>query len=99
MRAFEWLPSLNAARYDIVRGDLGTLIATGGDFTAAVEACLGDNESGTSLPWTIDPDPGEGHFFLVRGAGQFGSFTWNAPGGAQVGDRDPEIAAAPATCP
>ena len=95
----EWLPSLSAARYDVVRGSLGTLVSTDGDFTAAVEACLADNESGTSIPWTTDPDPGDGHFFLVRGAGQFGSFPWNAPGNSQVGDRDPEIDASPNGCP
>jgi len=94
----DWLESLDAARYDVVRGDLQTLRATGGDFTAATEDCLGINISTTELPWTANPAHGKGDWFLVRGRAGVNGNTWDAPGSSQVGSRDLEIDAA-VSCP
>jgi hypothetical protein len=94
-----WLASLNATRYDVVRGDLGVLRATGGDFTAAVDECLVDNTQSLEHQYALEPDPGDGWWFLVRGMSGLGVSTWNAPGTSQVGNRDLELAAAAASCP
>lgn len=95
----EWLASLNATSYDVVRGDLGTLHATGGDFTAATVECLANNTTATQLDHAVDPAAGGGFWFLVRGVGAGGPMTWDDPGYSQVGSRDAEINAALMSCP
>jgi len=94
-----WLASLNATSYDVVRGDLGTLHATGGNFSLATLECLANNLADTKLAYTALPAPGQGDWFLVRGVGAGGPMTWDEPGTSQVGARDGEINAAPPTCP
>lgn len=96
---WSWLVALDALRYDVVRGDLGLLRATAGDFAAATTGCAADNTSVTTLASAETPAPGEGLWYLVRGVAPQGSLTWDAPGGSQFGSRDPGIAAAPGTCP
>lgn len=88
-----WLPSLNADRYDAVRGDLGTLRSTGGDFTLAVDVCLADDTTLTAVGNGADPAPGQGYWYLSRGVENGVGLTWNAPGSSQSGDRDGELAA------
>jgi hypothetical protein len=94
--------------YDVVRGDLSTLKATGGDFTAALNAippseqCLDHEFSGTLLVDGYDSPPaGTGYFYLVRGENGAGSSCPSAYDESvrQVGRRDPEIAAATGECP
>ena len=91
-----WLASLNAVDYDVVAGDLATLRSTGGDFAVAAGPCVADDTPGTGTGHGADPAPGQGAWWLVRGNGGASSFTWNAPGGSQVGDRDAELAG---SCP
>ncbi|MGH2689500.1 MAG: hypothetical protein ACRDKW_11915 [Actinomycetota bacterium] len=94
-----WTPLVVADVYDVIAGDLGTLRTSGGDFTAATQDCLADDQPGTTLPATPDPLPGEGDWFLVRGvAGPVAlSLDTFAPG--QIGSRDAEVAASAAACP
>lgn len=92
----EWLASLDAIHYDVVRGDLATLRSTGGDFSASVEACVANDWGKKDLGYAIDPPTGEGDWFLVRGSSAAASMTWNSTGPAQVGNRDFELAFA---CP
>jgi hypothetical protein len=94
-----WLASLGATSYDVVCGDLGTLHSTGGNFTLATVQCLANNLADTHLPRAVAPSAGNGEWFLVRGVGASGPLTWNEPGGSQVANRDPGIAASPAACP
>jgi hypothetical protein len=94
-----WLAALDATRYDVVSGDLATLRSTGGDFFAATDACLIDATFALQLSYTGEPNPGDVQWFLVRGKDTVGDLTWNAPGTAQVGNRDLEINAAVASCP
>ena len=94
-----WLTALDATSYDVVRGSLATLRSTGGDFSAATDACLADDTNGLGQPYTGEPAPGDVEWFLVRGNDGVGNLTWNAPGTTQVGDRDVEINAAVSSCP
>ncbi|HKY32420.1 MAG TPA: hypothetical protein VJV23_07790 [Candidatus Polarisedimenticolia bacterium] len=94
-----WTPLVVAAAYDVVAGDLGTLHVTGGDFTAATAACLSDNQPGTALPYTTDPSPGNGIWFLVRGVAGPVNLSLDTFGPSQVGSRDAEVAASAAACP
>lgn len=98
--ALSWLTGLDAQRYDVVRGDLGLLLSNGGDFTEATEECLANDRQSTQLPYSIDPVPGVGHWFLVRGVTSTGdNLTYDSPGCSQVGLRDDEIDAALDSCP
>ena len=95
----EWLAALGADRYDVVRGDLATLRVSGGDFTAATEACVGEDLVSLELPFAgSDPDPDQAFWYVVRGANDSENLTYDAPGDTQVGSRDAEIDASPVSC-
>jgi hypothetical protein len=102
-----WTPGGSTA-FDLVRGDLSTLRATDGNFTAALDAlpvseaaCLANNTTALSLadPYGAPP-PGEGVFAIVRPVSiscpSVGSYD---EGGVQAGGRDAEIAASARACP
>jgi spore coat protein A len=93
-----WGTVAGAAVHDVVRGDLGTLRSTGGDFSdpAATEACLANDRIETFWLHDETPLPGEGVWYLVRdGAGG----TYDAPGDGQAAGRDAGIAASGNGCP
>jgi hypothetical protein len=94
-----WTAVAGASVYDVVRGDVRALLDTGGDFAAATTGCVGDDVSGTELPYEETPASGEGLWLLVRGVGHDGPMTWQALSDSQVGLRDDEIAASGASCP
>jgi len=91
--------------YDILRGSLDTLIASGGDFTQAVnafpEACVVDDQYGAYCQDLPDPTAGSGFFYLVRAvaAGCPVNSTYDEPFSNGVAPRDAEIAAAASACP
>ena len=93
-----WTAVAGATAYDAVRGDLSVLRTTLGDFATATDECLANNEPGTTLTYAGNPPPGEGYWFLVRGA-DCGGGSWESGGAGQVGLRDPEVEAAVAACP
>jgi len=93
-----WEALSDATSYDVVFGDVGTLIATGGDFTAAVQGCVAFHLGGTSLPLGPAPAPGNAIFYLVRGVNCGGRGTYDSGGPGQVGSRDVEIDASPLGC-
>ena len=82
-----WTSVGYAMAYDVVRGDLNALRASSGAFDTSTDPCLQDDLQGTSLPYTDDPLPGQGHWFLVRGANCGGSGTFDAGGVSQSGVR------------
>lgn len=90
-----WLKPVNAIRYDVIQGDVGTLRATDGDFIAAATGCVANDVGGFSLPFPQGPDPGQARWFLVRGVSGLGPATWNSLGDQQVGDRDPGLSLCP----
>jgi len=95
----QWTPIPDATGYDVVRGDLGTLLGTRGDFTAATEKCLADDYAPTVLPYTDVPPRGRASWFLVRGVTPSQVGTFDLDGAGQVGLRDAEIEASPFACP
>jgi len=95
-----WRPQVGAMSYDVVRGDLGQLHGTAGDFVAATVECLIDNHPNLSLPYTLDPQQaGEGYWFVTRGVGATGVGTYDTGEPGQVAPRDAGIDASPNGCP
>ena len=96
-----WKTLAVATSYDVVTGDLRNLSLSGGNFTTSLTGCL--ENDGVDLHATdpsIPPLPGSGIFYIVRGTngvGQPGTYDSGVPG--QVGSRDAEIHASPASCP
>lgn len=78
--------------YDVVRGDLGTLIGSNGSFASAT--CLVSN-AGSGVSDTDTPLSGDAFYYLARDGFQAFEGTWNSSGPAQVNDRDGAIPACP----
>ena len=55
-----------ASNYDAVRGSLNSLRSSGGNFTTAAQACLGNEMTSTSVTFASNPSANNGYFFLVR---------------------------------
>ena len=53
--SLSWTAVTDAIGYDIVRGDLQTLVNGGGDFTAATQECLADDHPTTTLAYSWKP--------------------------------------------
>jgi hypothetical protein len=94
-----WTGTAGAVGYDVVRGGLGVLHGTSGDFTTATAECLADNHPNTLLNYATDPASGEAFWFLVRSVTGGGNGTYDSTGPMQVGTRDAEINASPVSCP
>ncbi len=93
-----WAAAARGTSFDVVRGALTTLVATRGNFAAAVDACLANNIAASAIDDTAVPAPASGFFYVVRASGcEGGSYDSGSP--SQLGSRDAGIAAAPATCP
>jgi hypothetical protein len=84
------------ASFDVIRGSLSALHDTGGDFAAAVEACLEDNLVAPVLAYPDGISGGE--FFLVS-ADCAGGTTYESGGPGQQGLRNAEIVLAAGSCP
>jgi hypothetical protein len=97
--ALTWTEIQGAIAYDVVQGDLETLISTGGDFTAATESCVASDVAATTVGLGLDPAPGSGHWYLVRGDATEGPMSYQALYSSQVGLRDEEINASASSCP
>ena len=86
-----------ATSYDVLMGSLGELHS--GGIEAAVVGCLADDTTSDVIPFTADPLPGAGYWFLVRESEGSGPGTWDAGDAGQSGPRDAPISASPGTCP
>ncbi|MEE9218343.1 MAG: hypothetical protein V3U98_04680 [Acidobacteriota bacterium] len=85
--------------YDVVHGDVVKLSASGGDFSAALLACLADDYADILLELREDPTPGRGFWFLVRAVFPRLNGTYDSGSPTQIAPRDPRIEASPASCP
>lgn len=89
-----------AATYDIVRGDLAILRASGGDFEAAVTLCLADGAPNPTASDPLSPPAGGGFFYVARGETDGGEAgTYDSSSAGQAASRDPGIEGSPASCP
>jgi Zn-dependent metalloprotease len=95
----QWPPVPLASAYDVVRGDLDTMRASGGDLAAATTSCLGHDQAPTSIsdPGVPFP-PGQGFYYLVRAVNCGGPGTYDTSSSQQQGSRDVAIAASPYQC-
>ena len=99
-QALSWDAQSPGTTYDVVKGDLGSLAGTGGDFSASLLGCLAPRASSPSASDAATPGPGSGFFYLARAidcASNAGTFDGAPPG--QMGSRDAEIAGSPSRCP
>jgi len=94
-----WPASSNAIGYDVVRGDLGVLRASSGDFSLSAESCVGDNVPALQLSESSIVQPGEGLWFLLR-------TVYSSLGGGETYDvettgdaRDTGLVGNPQACP
>ncbi len=92
-----WNALLGAESYDLVRGDLATLHSDG--FTLATLECLASAAAETTQAYDLDPAPGQGFWFLVRGRNCGGPGSYDSGASSQLGSRDAAIDASPAACP
>jgi len=97
---FSWDAVGEAEGYDVVRGSLGTLRSTLGDFAASVNVCLASNQTETEIWEESLPGPGNGFFYLVRGSGGSCAVgTWDSGSAGQIASRDDGLDSAPGACP
>jgi hypothetical protein len=94
--SFSWNPAPGASGYDVVKGDLALLRASGGLFSSSLVACLENGGGDTAAPDPETPPPGGGFYYLVAPV-PGGTYDSACPG--QSGSRDAGIQASPAACP
>jgi len=96
----EWPALPVASRYDVVRGDLTTLLLTGGSYSAATKACAANDITVARVDDAEDPEPGGyGFWYLIRAANCTGVGSYDTPGASQAAPRDAGIAASGQACP
>jgi hypothetical protein len=91
------LPS-GAESYDVMRGDLLALAGSGGDFSVAALDCLAHDLIGPPLVVAGDPEPGQGHWFAVRGRFCDHPGSYDTGSSSQTSTRDPGIEASGHGC-
>jgi hypothetical protein len=94
-----WTAVSLATGYDVVRGGLGILRQSDGDFSQATDTCLADDVASTSLTDAATPAIADGFWYLVRAVSCGGAGTYDEGAASQAMGRDAEIAAASETCP
>lgn len=95
----DWNGVYDAQAYDIVRGDLSVLRASGGDFTLATEACVANDWVWTTATLAAAPPAGKAWFIIGRPDFAGGPGTYDEWGSSQVGSRDAGINASASACP
>lgn len=95
----DWPPVPGATLYDALRGDLGLLLASGGNFTASAGPCVGNDLTVRTVTDGSSLAAGQGFWYLVRPANCGGPGSYESGALSQVGLRNAEIQASPASCP
>jgi hypothetical protein len=93
-----WSGPNGATEHDVVRGDLGVLRSSGGDFSAATLDCTANDDPFGSTLFAPSPAPAQGFWFLARAA-DCGGGTYDSGGPSQVAPRDAGLDAAVNGCP
>ena len=95
----DWGSVPGATAYDALRGDLGALQSSGGNFAISTAACLGND---LTVPPAMDGTSvaaGGGFWYLMRPSNCGGPGSYESGTLSQVGLRNPEIESSPAHCP
>ncbi len=93
-----WSGHCAATSYDVVRGDLSLLRTSGGDFASSTLGCLANDTAALTLPYSANPLPGSGFWFLLRGVRCGGTGSYDSSSPRQVESRDAEVAASGLDC-
>jgi N-acetylneuraminic acid mutarotase len=95
-----WGATPDTTHYDVVRGGLGSLLSSAGNFTISFDVCKANDISGVTTLDSATPPAGNGYWYLVRPVNLCsGNGTYDGAIPPQVGLHDAEIAAASGTCP
>ena len=94
-----WTALAEVVSYDLVRGSLGTLRSSSGNFTTATNLCAANDKPALSHLDPSVPSLSSGFWYLVRGINCAGTSSYDGPLDRQSGLRDAEIAASAAACP
>jgi hypothetical protein len=93
-----WTEPVGEASYDIVRGDLTSLLGGGGAYIPSTQECLADDLVAGELFYPDEPAvAGQGYWFLVRG--ERSTRGYETFEGGQVDGRDGEINVSNGACP
>ena len=93
-----WTALAGATGYDIARGRIAELLADAGDYSQVGITCLGSRVPGLSLTDATLPAPGDGFWYLVRGADCGGAGTFDAADPGLVRSRDLLLDSAAGAC-
>jgi len=94
-----WSPLSGAASYEAVAGSISRLRDSGGSFAMATDACIAEDVTATSVLHAGTPRPGDGLWFLKRGANCRGKLTYDSGAASQTASRDTGIRASRADSP
>ena len=94
----DWTPLETALSYDVVYGDIATLVGSGGDLTAATRDCIVAGATSTATTFITAPAIGEAFWILARGNNGAGAGTYDSGTPSQAGPRDAGINASPYSC-
>jgi len=93
-----WAPIGGSDAYDVVVGDLETLRAGAGDWALAVDRCLADSTTTTTVGLDENPPPGEGWWIVSRTERSGTRTSYDSIGTGQRGTRDGGLRQAPTSC-
>ena len=96
--ALSWGSVAVASAYDVVRGNVRTLIENDGSFAQAIDQCLANDTASLGLVESGTPAVGEGFFYVLR-AVNCGGGSWDEGGAGQAAPRGPSFALSAAACP
>jgi subtilisin-like proprotein convertase family protein len=94
-----WTAMAGASGYDLIRGDLAALRASGGQFDQLALTCLQNDAGGSDLPHSENPPAGAGYWYLVRGDGGAEVRSYDSFAISQSGVRDAGIESSGGNCP
>ena len=94
-----WSALPDAISYDVVEGSIITLLASGGDYSAATGSCVASNAQFPQSLAPAQPAFGDVLWLLVRPRNCGGVGSYDSGGSLQVAPRDAGIAASNNSCP
>jgi hypothetical protein len=94
-----WNAAAGALGYDVVRGSVGLLASSNGDFGVATSVCVGDDESSLVRDDGDVPAAGAAYWYLVRPVDACGNGSYDSGAASQSMPRDAEILSSGFDCP